>query len=388
MKLQILLEESSKVSNVTLACGDGLLASHKIVVVGVSSFIKNILASIPVGDNVTLMLPDFTQAEVDAFLRSVTSQEEPSHCELSAALGRNIHVPLTDGMKQENLWEKVEQNMKIEFDETEEHDDDAFDYSCSNDKTPTIKPKKSNKKKYESNTEETKSKKNVKKKTQKMNCPCNEETKIDFAAHAKAFDIDVEKNIRELEQDFIINPLSKYQEKLNELVRKRIKFQQAMGSLIRGESETYKAAAEKYGVNHATLHVLFNSGGKNYQGRGSNLKGFTSEEERRIAARILERNNGGENLTNRILREVLYEEVLLHKVNFPDNERLKKLAMNDKESWHHFLKNFAKRNGLEGFIKATNMKKKQCNKLHCDICGSTFTYKNSLSYHRKTIHFL
>ena len=127
MKLQILLEESSKVSNVTLACGDGLLASHKIVVVGVSSFIKNILASIPVGDNVTFMLPDFTQAEVDAFLRSVTSQEDPSNCELSAALGRNIHVPPTDGMKQENLWEKVEQNMKVEYDETEEHDDDAFD---------------------------------------------------------------------------------------------------------------------------------------------------------------------------------------------------------------------------------------------------------------------
>ena len=152
---------------------------------------------------------------------------------------------------------------------------------------------KSNKKKYEGDIEETKSKKKVKKKTQKMNSPCNEETKMDFAAHAKAFDIDVEKNIRELEQDFILNPLSEYQEKLNELVRKRIKFQQAMGSLIRGESETYKAAAEKYGVNHATLHVLFNSGGKNYQGRGSSLKGFTSEEERRIAARILERNNCG-----------------------------------------------------------------------------------------------
>ena len=61
---------------------------------------------------------------------------------------------------------------------TEEHDDDAFDYSCSSDKIPTIKPKKSNKKKYESDTEETKSKKKVKK-TQKMNSPCNEETKIE-----------------------------------------------------------------------------------------------------------------------------------------------------------------------------------------------------------------
>merc|ERR1711994_1246185 len=136
MKLQILLEESSNVSNVTVACRDGRLASHKIVVAGVSSFIKNILASIPVGDSVTLMLPDFTQAEVDSFLRSVTSQEETKHCELSAALGRNIHVPLTDGMKQENLWEKVEQNMKVEYDETDEHDD-----SYSDVKTPT-KPKK------------------------------------------------------------------------------------------------------------------------------------------------------------------------------------------------------------------------------------------------------
>ena len=32
------------------------------------------------------------------------------------------------------------------------------------------------------------------------------------------------------------------------------------------------------------------------------------------------------------MTEVLYEEVLLHEVNFPDSECLKKLAMNDKES--------------------------------------------------------
>ena len=43
MKLPELLDGSSSVTNVTLACGDGSLASHKILVAGVSSFIKNIL---------------------------------------------------------------------------------------------------------------------------------------------------------------------------------------------------------------------------------------------------------------------------------------------------------------------------------------------------------
>merc|ERR1712218_48380 len=76
MRLPDLLDGSSSVTNVTLACGDGSLASHKILVAGVSSFIKNILADIPIGDDVTLILPDFTEAEVDMFLKSVTLKEE------------------------------------------------------------------------------------------------------------------------------------------------------------------------------------------------------------------------------------------------------------------------------------------------------------------------
>ena len=92
MKFGDLLEESSNVSNVTLACGDGHLASHKIVVAGVSSFIKNILADIPVGDDVTIILPDFTTTQVELLFKY--SMEKKTHLNLRANLRADLLAAL------------------------------------------------------------------------------------------------------------------------------------------------------------------------------------------------------------------------------------------------------------------------------------------------------
>ena len=121
MKFGDLLEESSNVSNVTLACGDGHLASHKIVVAGVSSFIKNILADIPVGDDVTIILPDFTTTQVELLFKY--SMEKKTHLNLRANLRANLlaafgvtGVPLhTEKCNDEEvLHENVELKTELE----------------------------------------------------------------------------------------------------------------------------------------------------------------------------------------------------------------------------------------------------------------------------------
>ena len=129
MRYPELLDGSSSVTNVTMACGDGSLASHKILVAGVSSFIKNILADIPIGDDVTLILPDFTEAEVDFFLKSVTLKEETNNFDLSLALGRNVNIPFTVRAKEEDLCVPVEEKIKQTKTWNKERDD------CDNSST-------------------------------------------------------------------------------------------------------------------------------------------------------------------------------------------------------------------------------------------------------------
>merc|ERR1712218_118741 len=128
MRLPDLLDGGSSVTNLTLACGDGSLASHKILVAGVSSFIKNILADIPIGDDVTLILPDFTEAEVDMFLKSVTLKEETNNFDLSLALGRNVNIPFTVRANEEGLSGPVEEKIKVEIEEEVEEEPQKKEY--------------------------------------------------------------------------------------------------------------------------------------------------------------------------------------------------------------------------------------------------------------------
>ena len=43
---------------------DGIIFSHKIIVASASEFIKHLLIDFPVGDEITLYLPDHDKGEV------------------------------------------------------------------------------------------------------------------------------------------------------------------------------------------------------------------------------------------------------------------------------------------------------------------------------------
>ena len=78
-----LLNESSSMTNVTIVCSDGIIHTHKIVVASVSDFIKTLLSDIPVGDEVTLYLPDHDKPSIvqlldDTFLPTLQNSPAPT----------------------------------------------------------------------------------------------------------------------------------------------------------------------------------------------------------------------------------------------------------------------------------------------------------------------
>ena len=66
-----LVQHCQPVSNVSLVCRDGVVYTHKIVLASVSGFVKTLLSDIPVGDHVSVFLPDFFTKDVENFLQNI-----------------------------------------------------------------------------------------------------------------------------------------------------------------------------------------------------------------------------------------------------------------------------------------------------------------------------
>ena len=68
--------EISSMTNVTIICGDGIIHTHKIVVASASDFIKHLLSDIPVGDDITLYLPDHEENAVTKILDNILTNSQ------------------------------------------------------------------------------------------------------------------------------------------------------------------------------------------------------------------------------------------------------------------------------------------------------------------------
>ena len=66
-----LVQHCQPVSNVSLVCRDGVVYTHKIVLASVSGFVKTLLSDIPVGDHVSVFMPDFFRKDVKEFLHDI-----------------------------------------------------------------------------------------------------------------------------------------------------------------------------------------------------------------------------------------------------------------------------------------------------------------------------
>ena len=136
--METLLQDCQRLTNVTIQCQDGLVSSHKLVLAGVSDFIKNILSEIPVGDEVTLLMPDFRAEEVEkflfAFLKDTYNEKD---IDMLTAFGRETQtllIPVNcEYTHQDNIETGIilKEDLKIECDPIE----DKQEYEADEDFT-------------------------------------------------------------------------------------------------------------------------------------------------------------------------------------------------------------------------------------------------------------
>ena len=101
-----MLDDTSSMSNVTIVCSDGIIHTHKIVVASASDFIKHLLSEVPVGDEITLYLPDHRKCRVLELLDGIFSvTNQPSSNDLIEFGCNSIVEPvLMKVMSKKLIW--------------------------------------------------------------------------------------------------------------------------------------------------------------------------------------------------------------------------------------------------------------------------------------------
>ena len=144
-----------------------------------------------------------------------------------------------------------------------------------------------------------------------------------------------------------------------------------------------KKAAKTFGIAYRTLYDVFISGGS-YQGSGRRCKVFTLEEEINVANQALEKTRDGKDLTWPILKDLMVKELELLMSLDPIRIRSKVSVTDGSLLNIAFVRRFAQRNDLSKFLlKRITVKDRP---YECDICDSTFSFKNVLVKHRRSIH--
>ena len=107
-------------TNVTIVCSDGIIQTHKIVVASASDFIKDLLSDVPVGDEITLYLPDYDKCSVEELLDGIFSalqKEDPF----------GYHHSLKEDIKEEKEDEtKFSNDIELEEELTDDNCVDQF----------------------------------------------------------------------------------------------------------------------------------------------------------------------------------------------------------------------------------------------------------------------
>ena len=198
----------------------------------------------------------------------------------------------------------------------------------------------------------------------------------------------------ELKKELIPNPVSKQDNLVNDRIEKKIKYGKAMIEVLSGKSDSIRATARNFDVSEATLRRLL-KGGRTFKGqRGSSLLTraiLTQEEEKSITKRILERTNGGQDLTLGIMQNILIEELNVIKVNEPHREEIPKLCLDEGKSKkaYEFAYCFAKRNKLHALATQRRDEDLELRRNYeCDLCEKRYTWKNALTEHRRRVHLL
>ena len=141
----------------------------------------------------------------------------------------------------------------------------------------------------------------------------------------------------------------------------------------------YKVA-KHFEVPYSSLYDIFVTRGS-YNGKGRKSTVFTLEEEKDISRRALENSNNGSDLTWTMLKDVLEKEVEMLMSTNPRRDTFRVSATKGSLLNINFVRRFAKRNALMKYhIKKPN------GTHECEKCKKTFSFKNALVKHLKTVH--
>ena len=196
------------------------------------------------------------------------------------------------------------------------------------------------------------------------------------------YDRNVAETLRELEEEIIIEPLTEKQRKSNAKLEKKIQMQRALADLKTGRVKSVAAAARMYGVASRTLLDCKHKN-KSFEGPGQKTKYLTEDEEKHIKTRLLDLSNNGKDLTMDLVKRIVTEEYEILKVNFPERKPLEELQPKLK----HFIYNFAKRHNLNELCDLQLKEERDARRnFECEICQSSFTFKNSLVSHQQKKH--
>lgn len=352
-----LIGDCRKLSNVKIVCRDGAtVETHKIVLGSVSLFLKRILTEIPTGDDITFFLPDFHHENVAEFLGSVTLNEKPRDADLGRALGHQSFQPRVKFKLQPTLKASLSNHAE----EEEEDDDDD-----SEDGTEGYR--------YSEDYDQHDSDRNLYSGNERKH-------KLVIQNHVRT----AVSNPGELAESLVQNPLTAHEVKNNEKIQKQILYETAIAEVMSGECKTLSEASKKFNIARSTLRDLVKADRK-YTGRGRKSHVFTDEEEKIISERVLERTNGGKELSWKFLKEMIIEELNIIKINQPERDFARISCKNGNIIEMTYVRRFAERNNLSRFLLQKFTKPNR--NFECDICGSRFTMKNVLEAHRKRIHF-
>lgn len=290
--METLIQECHSVSNVTILCQDGLMNTHKIIMAGISDFIKSILAEIPVGDQVTLFMPDFRAEDIERFLHinmkgCITDQ----NVDLARAFGITPQIP--DGNVRIKI---IAENLKRECDEID--DKDEFKMYNPSEAEEDIEDEDITGEKKKDHGE------NCMKKNMRISIKVQSVKAAGMMVSVEDF----QEKIRHLEEKIIASPKSKKEWIKNKRTKTNINFQKAFSDIIHN-GLCVKDAAIKYNIPRTTLGSLLKSGKFEWHGRGKRSNYFTEEEEDKICRMALDRSGGGLNLNTKLLREVITEEI-------------------------------------------------------------------------------
>ena len=342
MTLRDFFRESDRITNVKIICKDGLVFTHKIIVASVNNFFKDIIGVVPNGDDVLLVMPDHEKRKVEVMLKFDWLREvdnTKSFNEIGEVKKENNAEPhlerKEDTVKEEMNRLKIERNVQ----------DESVLYGPDKEVFTGVD--------YE-----------------------NYFGDIEKEEYKQS----IMKLLEELESKTVTRPSNPEEEKMFKLLQKQIRFERAKLDLLTGKFKTISGARRAHGgLNYPTLKRLFQEK-RSYVGHNKKAQNvFTTLEEQTIIDEFVQKNNGVKEYKLKLLHSVIVEKIKeLQNLN-PEKDFSKYLSK-DSVFPKQLAWKIAKKFGLT--IPRPEAK------FECEICGLSYSMKNTLNRHLKDVHFL